>query len=284
MLKLYYRLAKPGIIYGNLMTTIAAFLFATKWHFPIQLLIATIVGVALAIASACVFNNILDRDIDAKMPRTKERALVSGAISIRAATLYGTVLGIAALAILYFYVNPLTCLLAVVCFISYVVVYGYAKRTTSWSTVVGSISGAMPITMGYTAATGRADLAALILFLVLVFWQMPHFYAIGIYRLEEYKAAGLPILPAQKGIRRTKFHMLFYIVVFILAVYHLTYFGYAGYSYLAVMLILGLAWLALGLQGFRTADDAKWARKLFFFSLIVLTGFSLILSVAPFLP
>jgi protoheme IX farnesyltransferase len=284
----FYRLAKPGIIYGNIITTIAAFLFASRWHFAglasLWLFIATVVGLSFVIGSACVFNNYIDRDIDRKMSRTRERALVTGIISVRSALIYGTILGLIGFALLGLFVNILTDLIALVGFVFYVVIYGLAKRGSEWGAVVGSIPGAVPILVGYTALTNHLDITALILFLVLVFWQMPHFYAIAMYRLDEYKAAGIPVLPAEKGMRTTKIHILFYIIAFILATSALWVFGFAGYVYLAVVLVLGLIWLARSVQGFTARDDTKWAKKLFLFSLIVLLGFCVAIAVAPLVP
>jgi protoheme IX farnesyltransferase len=113
---------------------------------------------------------------------------------------------------------------------------------------------------------------------------MPHFYAIAIYRLNDYKEAGLPVLPIKKGIYRTKVQMLLYLLAFIAAIVSLTALGYTGVVYLAVMLALSLYWLWRGLQGFSTSNDAKWARNMFLFSLIIILVFSLMISVDSLLP
>ena len=283
--KAYYKLAKPGIVYGNVITTIAAFLFAYRWHFvglhSLWLFLATVVGISLVIGSGCVFNNYLDHDIDKKMARTKERALVTGTISNRNALIYADVLGIIGFALLLMFVNILTAVIALFGFIMYVVVYGIAKRGSEWGAVVGSFSGAVPIVVGYTAVTNHLDGAALILFLILVFWQMPHFYAIAMYRLDEYKAAGIPVLPAQKGMKVAKVHILWYVVAYLIAVTALTAFGYTSYVYLIFVLLFGVRWLMLAVQGFSTDDDAKWARKIFFYSLVTLLAFCVTLALAP---
>jgi len=284
MFKKYYALVKPGIVYGNAFTTFAAFLFASRWHFAPFLLIATLLGISFVIASACVFNNFLDRDIDRKMARTKDRALASGAIPVWSALLYGTVLGICGLVLLHFYVNNLTALIAFLGFVFYVIIYGWAKRASHWGTVVGSISGSVPIVVGYTAVTDKLDMTALILFLILALWQMPHFYAIAIYRFDEYAAAGIPVLPIKKGMRKTKIYIVSYILAFVFVAPLLTLFGHAGHSYLAAVVLFGLVWLWRGLLGFRADDNARWARKLFFVSLIVLVAFSVALSLATVLP
>ncbi len=284
MFKTYYQLTKPGIIYGNLLTATGGFLLASNGHIKFGLLIATLSGISLVIASACVFNNYIDRDIDAKMARTKQRALASGLIAIRSAMIFASLLGIIGTAILIAYTNPLTVALGLTGFFVYVFLYGVTKRRTVHGTVVGSISGAMPIVAGYTAVTNRFDTGVIILFLILVCWQMPHFYAIAIYRLNDYKAANIPVLPLVKGFRTTKIQMLSYIVALLIAFSMLTIFGYAGYTYLVIMLTLGLIWLWRGLQGFKTNNDKVWARKMFLFSLIVILSLSVVLSLNSWLP
>lgn len=284
MIKEHYRLAKPGIVYGNVFTTIAAFLYASRWHFSVALFLATVLGIAFVIASACVFNNYIDRDIDGRMDRTKNRALVVGKISKGGALLYASILGVAGSVILYALVNGLTTCVALIGFLFYVFVYTLSKRMTYWSTVLGSVAGAAPIVVGYTAVTDHFDLAALILFLILAIWQMPHFYAIAIRRIEEYRSAHIPVLPIAKGIKRTKIEIVCYIIAFIIATCSLTFFGFAGYSYLGVMLILGIAWFWSAVRGFDTDDEKEWAKKTFFFSLVMLVGFSLVLAFAPLLP
>jgi protoheme IX farnesyltransferase len=284
----YYKLAKPGIIYGNVLTTVAAFLFATRWHFhgvhTLYLFLATVVGISFVIGSACVFNNYFDMDIDAKMSRTKDRALVTGIISVRSAIIYAYILGIIGFALLLLYVNILTSVIALFGFIMYVVVYGYAKRKTHWGAVIGSIPGAVPIVVGYTAVTNQLDLTALTLFFVLVFWQMPHFYAIAIRRLDEYTAAGIPVLPAKKGIRETKIHILLYIIAYLASVWLLAFFGHLGYVYLVVVLLFAARWIMLAFGLLSTSDNQKAAKRLFIFSLIVLLTFSVAIAVGPLLP
>jgi protoheme IX farnesyltransferase len=279
-IKDYYKLAKPGIIYGNLLTTIAAFLFALQGYFSLVALfvgVMTALGISLVIGSACVFNNYLDRELDAKMARTSTRALVTGIISNRSALIYGTVLGAIGLSLLVVYVNLLTAYIALFGFFMYVVVYGFVKRKSYLGALVGSIPGAVPIVVGYTAVTGQLDAAALILFLILVTWQMPHFYAIALYRLDEYKAAGIPVLPAIKGEKTTRRHIIGYIVSYIIAVSALWEFGYAGYTYLILVLLFAAVWLFYALNG-------SAPRKIFFFSLIVLLFFCVSISISSFLP
>ena len=282
--KTYYHLTKPGIIYGNGITATAGFLLASRGRVDFWLLIATLIGVSSVIASACVCNNYLDQGIDAKMERTKKRALVDKTISNRSALIYAAVLSIIGFATLITFTNALTVIVGVIGIVFYVALYGLAKRKTIYGTEIGSISGSMPIVAGYTAVTGRFDLTALLLFLVLTFWQMPHFYAIAMYRAKDYAAAKLPVLPVVKGMYQTKIRMMIYTLAFGLAASSLTFFGFTGYTYLSIVVIATGAWLWRGFNGFKTMDDVKWARKMFGFSLIVLLAFSLGISFNNFLP
>lgn len=284
MLKAYYSLAKPGIIRGNAVTAVAGFLLASKGNINFRLLLVTLGGLSLIIASACVFNNYIDRDIDSKMARTKKRALVSGAISGRNALIYASLLGLAGVAFLALYTNLLTLVIALLGFFFYVVVYGFFKRRSVYGTIVGSISGATPPVVGYCAVTNRLDSGALILFLILVFWQMPHFYAIAMYRVKDYKAAGIPVLPIKKGSFITKIQVLLYICAFIIAAQLLALLGYTSYTYFIVATVLGFFWLWLGVNGFKTTDDKRWGRKMFFVSLVVITALSIMISLDAWLP
>jgi protoheme IX farnesyltransferase len=253
--------------------------------FDFAVLAGAVVGSALVIACGCVYNNVLDRGIDRRMARTKKRALAQGKISVPVALTYGTVLGIAGFAVLALWTNPLTVLIGVAGLAAYVVLYGAAKRTTIHSTLIGSISGAIPPVAGYTALSGRLDGAAWILFVILTAWQMPHFYAIGMYRLQDYKNAGLPILPVVKGMRATKIQIVAYAAAFVIACALLTVFGYTGITYLVVTVGLGLWWFMKGMQGFKQGiDDVKWARKMFFYSLIITLTTAIMLSVGALLP
>ncbi|HSX17662.1 MAG TPA: heme o synthase [Patescibacteria group bacterium] len=284
MLKAYYHLTKPGIIYGNSISAIAGFLLAAKGHPDFWLLLAVLAGTSLVIASGCVFNNYIDRGIDVKMARTKKRALVTGEISGRNALGYATLLGLAGFAVLIAWTNWLVVLIGFIALFFYVVLYGIAKRRSVHGTIVGSVSGSAPIVAGYCAVTGRFDTGAALLFLILTVWQMPHFYAIATYRSKDYAAAGLPVLPVKQGVKSAKRYMLGYIVAFIAATLALTVAGITGVVYAVIMLLAGVAWLYKSVQGFSAPDDNKWARKLFGFSLLVLLVFCFTISVDSFLP
>lgn len=279
MIKAYYLVTKPGIIMGNVVTTAAGFILASRGNIEWTVFLAALIGVILVVASACVFNNYFDREMDKKMERTKNRPLVTGLISGPSALLFAAILGIAGVAFLYAFTNPLTAALSVIGFLAYVVLYGVCKYRTIYGTLIGSFSGALPPVMGYAAAHGRLDLAAFILFLVVVFWQMPHFFAIAMYRFDDYFTALIPVLPVQKGVYVTKIQMIFYTIAFVATASLLTVFGYTGYLYLVVATTLGITWLSICMQGFKAPDDKLWARKVFAYSLVVITGLCGALSV-----
>lgn len=284
MLREYYQLTKPGIIYGNVINATAGFLLASPHYVDWWLLVAVLLGSSLVIASGCVFNNYIDRKVDAKMTRTKHRALVEGRISTVSALIYATALGLIGFTLLAVYTNWLVVLIGLVGFVDYVVVYGIAKRYTEHSTLIGSISGATPILAGYCAASGHLDIGAWLAFLILIIWQMPHFYGIAMYRRDDYKKAGLPILSVARGMRATKIQTLVYIAAFTVATSLLTVFHYTGYIYLTIMLIVGLSWLVRGLRLYNIGNDAKWGRKMFLYSLLVIMVTSVMLSVGARLP
>lgn len=282
--KTYYRLAKPGIVYGNAIAAIAGFLLASAGQPYLPTFVGMLLGVSLVMASACVFNNYLDRDIDDLMARTKGRAIVTGEVSVRNALAYGSALGFVGLFLLVTLTNPLTAAVAFFGHVAYVILYGVAKRKTVHGTVIGSISGAVPPVVGYVAVTNQIDLLATLLFVALVFWQMPHFYAIAIFRLRDYQNAGIPVLPAVKGMVRTKIEIMYYIVGFIVTTSLLTVMGYTGFVFAAVMFLLNLRWLQIVARGVTAVDDALWARRVFKFSLWVLLGFCIMISLDAFLP
>jgi len=280
----YYNLTKPGIIMGNTISNVAGFALAAQSSFSINVFLAAVVGLSLVIASACVFNNVIDRGIDSKMKRTRSRGLVTGEVPVPNAFIFGLLLGIVGFALLLILTTQVATAVALIGFFVYVVVYGYAKRKSSLGTIVGSIAGAVPPVVGYTAVTNRMDTAAWILFYILVFWQMPHFYAIAMYRLKDYKAAKIPVLPAIKGMAATKVTIVLYIIAFTLTAPLLSIFGYTGFTYFIISALLGLLWLWNAIAGYRNQTDVAWAKRLFGFSLVVLTVLCIMISIERVFP
>ena len=282
MIRDYYEITKPGIIYGNIITVVAGFVLASSGNINFSLLIATVFGISFVMASGCVFNNCIDRDIDALMERTKDRVLVRKRIPLRNACMYGSVLGILGVYLLTVYTNILTATASLVGLFVYVVIYSlWLKRSSVHHTIVGSIAGAMPLVVGYLAVTGKVDVGVIILFFVLSLWQMPHAFAIALYRLSDYKAASIPVLPLVKGVRATKIQMVIYTILFVISTLLLTVYGYAGKLYYGIMGILGFLFIIVVVKGLyiKTYHDNLWARKVFLFSIIVLVVFCVTIIV-----
>ena len=241
-------------------------------------MIAVLFGLAFVIGSGCVFNNLIDRKIDKKMERTEKRALVTGEISVKNAVIFAVVLLLLGILLLS-YANILTVGVAILEHFFYVVIYGIFKRRSVHGTLVGSISGAVPPVIGYVAVTNTLDLAAAILFLILVFWQMPHFYSIAIYRKKDYASAGIPVLPIVNGITATKKQIVFYVIAFTFASLSLVTFEYKGLFYGVGMIVVGTLWLYEGVKGLSLSDSEKWAKKMFGFSLLALLVWSVLVSI-----
>lgn len=280
LLKQYLNLAKPGIVFGNLISVTGGFFLASRGDVNLALYLATALGVSLVIASGCVFNNYIDRDIDQKMERTRNRVLAQGLVSPAHAIVYAFALGVAGVALLYAATNTLAVMLVLMGFVVYVGLYSlWLKRGSVYGTLVGSLSGAAPPVVGYCAVSNEFDAGAAILLLIFSLWQMPHSYAIAIFRFNDYQAANIPVLPVIKGISAAKRQIVLYIAAFVVATLMLTLSGYAGYSYFVVAALSGAYWLWMGVSGYKAADDRVWARKLFTFSIISITMLSVMMSV-----
>lgn len=290
MLRKYLFLTKPGILFGNFITTLGGFFLAAQGSIDILLLLLTLLGTTLVVACGCVVNNVIDQDIDTKMQRTQNRALVKKTISPTVALIYALVLGVIGFSILWFGVNGYAFLFAMIGFIVYVGFYSlWTKRTSIHQTVIGSISGASPPVIGYTAVTHQFDVAALLLFLAYALWQMPHSWAIAIYRFDDYKNAGIPILPVARSIYRTKIECVIYILLFAAVLNGLYCFSYTNVFFLITFNALTAYWLYLSVIGFKAENDQLWAKRFFLYSVILITLLSLSFSFtyqspAPNLP
>ncbi len=279
-LKHYLLVAKPGIVGGNLISAAAGFLLASKGRVEAAALLANLLGISLVVAAGCVFNNVVDREIDRKMRRTRHRALARGLISPKIAAAYAALLGLAGLALLQAAANPLCVAIVLAGLVIYVCVYSlYLKRRSVYGALVGSLAGAAPPLAGYCSVTGRFDLGAVILLAIFSLWQMPHCYAIAVFRLEDYAAAAIPVLPVKQGPAAAQKHMAGYILAFMAAALMLTFGGYTGYRTLAVALGLGLSWLYLVRSGCRAADERLWAKKLVIFSILAIFILSAMMSI-----
>ena len=283
--KAYYQLTKPGVLYGNVLTGAAGFLLAAAGDINWWLFAAAIGGMTLVIASACVINNYLDRDIDSIMERTRSRPSVTGAIKGSYMLAYGIVLGVLGVAILYLWTNLLVVAIGIVGWITYVWLYGaLSKRRSVHGTLVGSISGAMPIAGGYAAVSGQVDAGLIIAFLIMFFWQFPEFYSIAIYRRKEYAAAHVPVMTVIKGVRSTTVQIFVYTVLYVISTLLLTVYGYTGVVYLVVMALAGGYWVWLATKGLSVKKPEVWARQMFRFSMYTILLLCVMLAVGPLLP
>ena len=285
MLKKYLFLTKPGILFGNFVTALGGYFVAAQGSVDFLLLLLTLLGTLFVVASGCVVNNVIDQDIDSKMQRTQNRAMVKKSISIPVALVFALVLGVIGFSILWFWVNAYAFLFAVIGFVVYVGFYSlWTKRTTIHQTIIGSLSGAAPPVIGYTAVANQFDLGALLIFIGYAFWQMPHSWGIAVYRFDDYKNAGIPILPVARSIHRTKVESLVYVILFCITMNGLYFYGYANWIYMIVLNALSLYWIYLTIQGFKAEDDQLWAKQYFMFSVKLITVISLIFSFTSTAP
>lgn len=279
VIKKYILVTKPTIIFGNLVTAAGGFLLASKGRIDIVVLLSTIIGISLVVASGCVFNNCIDRNLDRKMARTRNRILAQGLMSPKAAVFYASLLGMVGIMLLRVSTNMLSVGIVLIGFAIYVVVYSlYLKRNSVYSTLIGSLAGSAPPLAGYCAVSNQFDMGAIILLSIFSLWQMPHCYAIAIYRFKDYTAAGIPVLPVHLGMPATKRHIVSYILAFTVATLMLTVGGYTGYIYLAVAAAMGLSWLSMALAGFKKSDERIWAKKLFVFSILTIAVLSVMMA------
>ncbi|MBQ4862533.1 heme o synthase [Pseudoalteromonas sp. MMG013] len=280
MFKEFLVLTKPGIIMGNLIATVAGYFLAAQGDFQLVTLLAVCIGTSAVIASGCVFNNVIDQDIDKLMQRTQNRALVKKVITSNGALLYATLLGAIGFGTLGYFTTGMAVLFAVIGFAVYVGLYSlHYKRKSVYGTLIGSISGACPPVIGYCAVTAQFDVGALVILLTFCLWQIPHSYAIAIYRFEDYKAANIPVLPLVNGIESARKHMVAYIVAFTLMALALFVFNYVGTLYAVSTLLIGVVWLAITIVDFGRYEQHIWAKRVFLVSILAITSLSVFMSL-----
>lgn len=281
--RLYATAIKPGIVISNTLLAAAAYVFAAS-TFSLPSFLGLIFGTACVVASGCVLNNHFDREIDARMTRTAGRGQATGAMTVRGSIVYCALLGLSGLVLLVSLTNPFTALLGVFGWVMYALVYTQAKHRTVHATLIGTVPGALPPVAGI-AATGAGRITdAVLLFLLLVAWQVVHFYAISIRRGADYRAAGVPVPALVYGVSRTKWLMTFGSLVFLAAVVALRVFGSAGVVLTLTLGVGGMYWLLLAVTGLRKdADSVQWARRMFIHSLAVIAALCAVLFLDPLL-
>ena len=241
------------------------------------------VGIWLVAGAAAAFNCLVEKSIDAKMRRTAWRPTARGQLSDRQALVFSAVLCAIGSAILYVLVNPLTMWLTFATFVGYAVIYTVIlKPLTPQNIVIGGASGAMPPVLGWSSITGDVGPEALLLFLIIFLWTPPHFWALALYRVEDYRQSGLPMLPVTHGNEFTRLQILLYTLVLLAACLMPFVYGMSSWLYLVVALLLSLGFIGYALALWRNYSDAL-ARKTFRFSLIHLSALFAALLVDHYL-
>ncbi len=268
----FLALIKIGIIKSNLITTFTGVWLAL--HFTgvsfldnIGTILLALAGTALIIGGAGTLNNYIDRDIDHLMERTQARPTVSGKITAGKVLSLGLVF-VASGTVLLAFTTITAAMLGLFGVFAYVILYTFSKRKLVSNTIIGSLSGAVPPLIGWAAVDANLHLVAWVLFAIMFIWQPPHFYALAMRRCEEYRKAGIPMLPVVKGFKRTKVSINLWILLLMPVPFFLTS---LGTPIVILTALLNIGWLLLGLTGFRTKDDMKWAKGMFIYSLNYLT-------------
>lgn len=273
-----WELTKPKITRMNVLMALGGYALAGG-AFDAPLVITALLGTALAVASANVLNQYLERNIDGRMARTAGRPLPNQRMSPRLALWFGVGLGVLATAMLLVLVNPITAALGLFALLSYVLVYTPLKQRTPLSLLIGAVPGAIPPLMGWTAATGVIDPGGLALFGILLVWQLPHFIAIALYRKDDYARAGFKTVPVVRGDRVAKAQAVAWSLALVPITLALIPLGVASWFYGVVALGLGLWFVGWALRGLRADAGVRWARGFFLFSVAYLPALILTLAV-----
>lgn len=266
----YMELCKPRVVMLMLLTVLVGMYLAAPGWVNLSLLSASLVGVGLCASSAAAINHLVDRRIDAIMARTKKRPVAHGRVSVRQALCFAVIMGTLGISILVLYVNPLTALLTFITLIGYAGIYtGYLKRATPQNIVIGGLAGAAPPLLGWTAVTNHLDPQALLLVLIIFTWTPPHFWALAIYRHEEYQHAEIPMLPVTHGIEFTKLNIYLYTILLLVVSILPFVVGMSGLVYLFGALILGARFLFWAHKLYHTSKPVV-AMQTFRFSIVYL--------------
>ena len=268
----FYLLTKPRVVSLIVFTAIIGMFLAVPSMVPLQPFLAGTIGIALVAGAAAAMNCLVEQKIDAIMARTRARPLPRGQLTSMQTLIFASVVGGMGLAILYLWVNAVTMWLTLATFVGYAVIYTVIlKPMTPQNIVIGGASGAMPPVLGWAAMTGEVTAEALTLFLIIFAWTPPHFWALALYRREEYAKAGVPMLPVTHGEKFTRLNVLLYtIILFVCSLLPFTV-KLSGLIYLVSAIALGAAFMVYAIKIYRDYSD-QLARKTFRFSIIYLTA------------
>lgn len=270
VIKDYFEVSKPGVVGLMLFTVLVGMLLAEPLNIQPLLILATVFGVALVASSAAAINHIADHKIDAAMRRTCERPLPTGKLTKRQVLLFAAFSGSIGTAILVLWVNYLTALLTIFSLLGYAVIYTrFLKYATPQNIVIGGAAGATPPLLGWVAVTNQIELEALLLFLIIFIWTPPHFWALAIYRREEYGKVNVPMLPVTHGEEYTRLQILLYIVLLTVVSVLPFVTGMSGVIYLFSISLLNAVFLYYGIS-LKVTRRMDRAMETFLFSIIYL--------------
>ncbi|MEY2681693.1 MAG: protoheme IX farnesyltransferase [Betaproteobacteria bacterium] len=267
LLKQYLALTKPRVVMLITFCAVIGMALSTPGWVPLGILINATVGITLVAGAAAAINCLVEQHIDAKMARTAWRPLPSGTLTPFQTLVFSGILGGIGTFLLYAFVNPLTTWLTLATFVGYAIVYTVIlKPLTPQNIVIGGASGAMPPVLGWAAVTGQAPIEAWVLFLIIFVWTPPHFWALALYRTDDYARSGLPMLPVTHGARFTQLQILLYTLLLVATTALPALIGMSGVVYLASALLLGAYFLWLAWKLYQNYSEPL-ARKTFKYSI-----------------
>ena len=263
-------MCKPRVVMLMILTSLVGMFLAVPGMVPVDVIVLGNLGIALVAGSGAVVNHLIDRKIDVVMKRTHNRPIPQGRVDPLQAGVFAAVIGLAGMAVLLLWVNPLSAWLTLASFIGYAFIYtGYLKHATPQNIVIGGLAGAMPPLLGWSAVTGTIEADAVVLVLIIFAWTPPHFWALAIHRKEEYAKSGVPMLPVTHGERVTKIHITVYTVILVVVSIIPYLSGMSSLLYLSAAVALGAGFMFWSLKLMRNPAQ-RTAMDTFKYSIVYL--------------
>jgi protoheme IX farnesyltransferase len=270
-LQAYFLSTKPGLLFGNLLTALAGY-FLSPPSFDFLHFLYFILAMLTLMGSSALLNNLYDHEHDALMERTKKRPLPQNALSRKEGYLFAFFLFAVSLTIFLFLFNALALFLGLIALITYMPIYTIAKYKTPYAVFIGALAGALPPLIGFAASHNTLSLGSFFLFTTLFLWQIPHFYAIGLFRSDDYKKVGIPLYPIVKGEKKSRQQILLFILLYALSLFLLYFSDAFSWISLTLLSLLNLYWLFTSLK---QTPVLLWSKKTFRISLIAITLLSI---------
>ncbi|AZP36382.1 Protoheme IX farnesyltransferase [Candidatus Annandia adelgestsuga] len=275
-IKIFLKIIKPGIILGNILSLITGFFFTDPKKNNFKILIITIISVIFIISSCNILNNIIDINIDCKMKRTNNRLLVKKKKYIKIVFFISIIINLIGFILLYYKINNLVLFISIIGFLVYVIFYSLIlKRYSIYSTLFGSISGAITPIIGYCSINNKLDLKSLLLFIVFFLWQIPHFYSISIIYLKDYEKIKIPIFVIIKGIKKTKYNIIFYIILFSIIHFFLITNYFNNFKCILISILLDILWIIISILSLITLNNKLLSRLIFILSILIIITFNI---------